>query len=64
MKILDHLSVNQRKEALDDAIYRAVIRFESETGFTILGVNVSRLDVGADKTTCTSVSTEVKNRWL
>jgi len=57
---LDHLSVMQRKEALDDVIYRAIIHFESETGVSVLGVNVSRLD----KIACTSVSTEVKDRWL
>jgi len=61
---LDHLSVNQSKKALDDTIYRAIVHFESETGFAILGVNVRRLDTGIDKTSCTSVSTEVKNRWL
>lgn len=61
---MDRLSVNQRKQSLDDAIHRAIIRFESETAFTILGVNVSRLDTGAEKTICTSVSTEVKDRWL
>jgi len=56
--------VNQSKKALDDTIYRAIVHFESETGFAILGVNVRRLDTGIDKTSCTSVSTEVKNRWL
>ena len=53
---MNHLSVMQRKEALDDVIYRAIIHFESETGVSVLGVNVSRLD----KIACTtSVSTEV-----
>ena len=61
---MDRLSVNQRKKALDDAIRRGIVRFESETGFIILGVNVNRLDTGAEKTICTSVSTEVKDRWL
>lgn len=54
----------QRKEALDSAIYRAIVRFESETDFMILSIRVGRLDTGAEKTICTSVSTEVKDRWL
>jgi len=61
---LDHLSVMQHKEALDDVIYRAIIHFESETHFSILRVNVDRLDIGSDRTACTNVSTEVKDRWL
>ena len=61
---MDHLSVMQRKEAMDDAIYRAIVQFETETHLKILGVTVSRLNTGTDETTCTSVSTEVKDRWL
>jgi len=61
---LDRLSVSQHKEVLDNAIYRAIVHFESETRFKILGVKVNRLNTGTDETTCTSVSTEVKDRWL
>ena len=56
---MDHLSVQQHKEALDDEIYRAIVQFESEAHFSILEIKVNRLNVG-EKTICTSVSTEVK----
>ena len=56
--------MSQHKEVLDNAIYRAIVHFESETRFKILGVKVNRLNTGTDETTCTSVSTEVKDRWL
>jgi len=58
--MLNRMSVQQCKNVLDDAIYRAIIRFESETGSTILGVRVNRLNIGSGKTACTSVSVEVK----
>ena len=58
---MDHLSVIQRKDALDAAIHREIVGFESETDSTILGITIRRLDIGELKTICTGVSIEVKN---
>ena len=52
---MDYLSIQQHKDALDDAIYRAVARFEKKTGRVITEIRISRLDDA-----CTSVSTRMQ----
>jgi len=49
---MDYLSVQQHKAYLDDAIYRAIVKFEKDSGKSISEVTVHRLD---EK--CTSIST-------
>jgi len=48
---MDYLSIQQRKAALDDLIYREVRRFEKDTGEVVSEVRVTHLD-----NRCTSVS--------
>ena len=52
---MDYLSIQQHKNALDDAIYRAVARFEKKTGRVIAEIRISHLD-----NNCTSVSTRMQ----
>ena len=54
----------QLKDALNAAIYRGIIRFESKTNFVISDITVGRLNTGEAETICTGVSIEVKDRWL
>ena len=50
---MDYLSVQQRREALDDRIWRAIRCFEKETEEAVSEITVHRLD-GA----CTSILTK------
>lgn len=52
---MDCLSIQERKQALDDAIYRAIVIFEKETGLAVTEITVYSLDKK-----CTSVSTRAQ----
>lgn len=52
---MDCLSIQERKQALDDAIYRAIVIFEKETGLAVTEITVHSLDKK-----CTSVFTRAQ----
>lgn len=52
---MDYLSVQQHKDAMDNAIYRAILHFEKETGMPVMEVIVNYLDEH-----CTSVTTRIR----
>ena len=52
---MDCLSIQERKQALDDAIYRAIVSFEKDTETAITEITVHSLDKK-----CTSVSTRAQ----
>ena len=52
---MDCLSIHERKRSLDDAIYRAIVSFEKETGTAVTEITVHSLD-----NKCTSVSTRTQ----
>ena len=52
---MDYLSIQERKQSLDDAIYRAIVSFEKETETAITEITVHSLDQK-----CTSVSTRMQ----
>lgn len=52
---MDYLSIQERKSSLDDAIYRAVLSFEKDTGSIIQEIKVNHLD-----NHCTGISTRLQ----
>jgi hypothetical protein len=52
---MDYLSIQQRKEALDNTICRAIVIFEKETETAITEITVHSLDKK-----CTSISTRMQ----
>ena len=54
---MDYLSVQQRKDALDDTIHRAVLRFEVEAETRVSEIKVIHRDGR-----CVSISTRL-NIW-
>jgi len=61
---MDYLSILQYKNALEDQIFRAVRRFEKETGASIRRLEVNTMSMDLKTTTCTGVSTEVNHSDL